>query len=166
MKKVDDALVMALAAGASVADAARHARLSERTARRRLQDPAFRSRVDAARRELVTQVVGRLSAVGVLAGDTLHGLVRSAKSESVKLGACRAVLEFMFKGQELQVVARQVEELQRRIEEMANGSCDGQGAAGPAAGESGGAEPGEGQPRDPVGAPEPPAGGGGQQPGG
>jgi hypothetical protein len=122
-RNCDEGLVVALAGGASVSAAAAHAGVSDRTARRRLADPAFRTRVDEARGELVRQAVGRLSAIGVLAGDTLEGLIKGAASEAVRLGAARAVLEYMFRGQEIDALARQLDELERRLEGMADGSA-------------------------------------------
>src|SRR4051794_31695937 len=69
-RNCDDALILALAAGASTTAAAEQARVSDRLVRRRLEEPPFRAKVDAARAELVSRAVGRLSAVGVLAGQT------------------------------------------------------------------------------------------------
>ncbi len=48
-KKSDEPLILALACGVSVETAARQCRVSERTVYRRLQDPAFRTQVQAAR---------------------------------------------------------------------------------------------------------------------
>jgi hypothetical protein len=116
----DGALVTALAAGAGTAAVARHAGVNERTVRRRLQDPAFKAKVDEARAELVRQAVGRLAAVGQLAADKLHALL-SARSETVQLQASRSILEFMFRGAEADTLARQLIELRERVEGLTNG---------------------------------------------
>jgi hypothetical protein len=115
--KNTDALVVALASGLGLAAAARQAGASERTARRRLAVPAFRARVDAARTGLVGEAVGRLALIGGAAALKLHELL-GAKSEAVRLGACRAVLEHMFRGVEMDALARQVEELAAKVEEL------------------------------------------------
>jgi hypothetical protein len=120
-KKADDALVFALSAGASAAGAARHAGVSERTVYRRLADPAFRARVDAARSEMVQQVVGRLAAVGTIASQTLQELLGS-ESEAIRLGAARAALDFMFRGHEQDVLARRI----AALEEQATQDREGQ----------------------------------------
>src|SRR5215213_2822305 len=60
-RDADQALVAALAAGATKQEAARLAGVGERTIYRRLEDPDFRRRVDQARGELVGRVVGRLA---------------------------------------------------------------------------------------------------------
>jgi predicted transcriptional regulator len=114
-KDVDEALVLALAAGSGVAAAARKAGVSERTVRRRLQEEAFAARVDGARARMVQRAVGRLAAAGGLAGKTLHELLRS-QSDTVRLGAAHAALEFMFRGHEQDTLVRQVEDIQRQLE--------------------------------------------------
>jgi hypothetical protein len=91
----DSALVAALAAGMTYADAARVAGVSERTARRRMEDEPFRSQVTAARGDLVQRAVGRASDSLVEAVETLQDLMRSASSESARLGAARALLDFV-----------------------------------------------------------------------
>jgi hypothetical protein len=135
----DEALITALAAGGNVAAAARHAHVSERTVRRRLQDPAFRARVDEARGELVRAAVGRLAAVGALAADKLHALIGNAKSETVQLGAARSVLEYMLRGCETEVLARQLAELRLQVEGILNGHPGHDSANGEARGVPGGA---------------------------
>jgi hypothetical protein len=148
-KNADDALVAALAAGASAAAAAAKAEVSERTVRRRLAEAAFRARVDEARAELVRQAVGKLADVGALAGETLAELVREG-SGTVKLGACRAVLEYLFRGHEMDTLARQVAELKWQVEGLTRGDrgaeervdqAPGGGGGPPEGGTSDGEEP-------------------------
>jgi hypothetical protein len=78
-----------------------------------LAEAEFRARVDEARAELVRQAVGRLAEVGALAGETLAELVKDAPP-AVRLGAARAILEHMFRGHEVDALARRVQELERR----------------------------------------------------
>ena len=89
----DPALVVALAAGATYAEAAAQAGVSERTARRRMDDPAFRAALDDARAEVVSRAVDRLSAVATDAVDTLAALLGPGVPPPTRLGAARAVLE-------------------------------------------------------------------------
>jgi hypothetical protein len=140
----DEALIAALAAGASPAAAAAQAKVSARTAFRRLADPVFRRRVDDARAELLERAVGRLTAVGALAGDRLFKLMQEADSQAVQLGAARAVLDFMFQGAQVHTLARAVEDLKRQVEELSRGRRDPPGGGEEAAG-PGGEPPG----RDP-----------------
>jgi hypothetical protein len=125
-RSYDEALVAALAAGGTVVSAAAHARISERTARRRLADPDFARKVDEARVALVRNAIGRLSAVGVLAVDKLHALL-GARAETVQLGASRAILEHMFKACEVEILAREVADLKRLVAEVRHGSGGSEG---------------------------------------
>jgi len=112
----DDALVAALAAGSTVPDAAKRANMSERTARRRLDDPAFRRRVSEARGELYSAAMGRLAAVATKAADTLEKLLTSTR-DAVALGAARSILEL---GQRL----RESVELEQRIAALERGAVE------------------------------------------
>jgi hypothetical protein len=114
-KKNTDALLLPLAAGASPAEAARQASCSERTVRRRLQEPGFRARVDAMRAELIGNAVGRLAVIGTLAADTLHRLLGSS-DEKIKLGAARAALGFMLQSRDYEVLAADVAKLKEQVE--------------------------------------------------
>jgi hypothetical protein len=110
-RKDDEAIIFAMAAGATVAGAAEHAKVSEKTVRRRLANPDFRRRVAEARSEMLVRAVGRLSIAGVQTVDDLIAL-RSASSESVRLGACRALLEFLFKGNDAVILEQRIQALE------------------------------------------------------
>jgi hypothetical protein len=116
-KGVEVALIAALAAGGSVPAAAAHAGCSLRTAYRRLEDPAFRQAVEAARADLVQQTVGRLSALGVLAAEGLQDLLKSPLP-GVKLGAVRTALEHLFRGAMHDNLQRLVAEMQNELERL------------------------------------------------
>ena len=103
----DAALLAALAGGASHQEAAALAGVSERTAYRRLEDPAFRQQLAGARSELIARATGRLAAACSAAAATLAGLLK-ADSETVRLGAARSILELAIK-------LRDAEELEARI---------------------------------------------------
>jgi hypothetical protein len=91
----DSALIAALAAGMTYADAAQAAGVSARTARRRMNEEPFRSQMAVARADLVERAVGRASDSVVDAVDTLRELMHSASSETARLGAARALLDFV-----------------------------------------------------------------------
>lgn len=88
----DSALVVALAGGATVRAAARRAHVAERTVYRRLDEVDFRRQVQSARAEMVAQAVGKLADAATQAVNTLSALL-DGDSESVRLGAARAILE-------------------------------------------------------------------------
>jgi hypothetical protein len=149
-RNVDEALVTALAGGASAAAAAAKAEVSARTVRRRLGDPAFRAQVDEARAELVRQAVGKLADVGALAGETLADLVREGTG-TVKLGAARSILEFMFRGHEVDTLARQVADLKRQVEGLTRGDRGAEERVDQAPGSGGGPPGGPGGAEGPAG---------------
>jgi hypothetical protein len=106
-RNADSMLVAQLAAGAEIAGAARAAGVSEATVYRRLREPDFKEKVAGARAELVSRTVGQLADAGSAAAQKLTDLL-NAKSEYVRLGAARAILEL---GSKL----RETEELEQRI---------------------------------------------------
>lgn len=106
-KNADDALAVALASGQTLRDAAASVRVSERTATRRWADPDFRQRVAALRSEMIGRAMGSMADAMSDAAAGLRGLL-AAESESVRLGACRAILE-------LGVRLREAVELETRI---------------------------------------------------
>jgi len=91
-RKGDSTLLLALAGGQTVRDAARSAGIGERTATRRAADPAFCRRVAELRSEMVARAAGQLADGMAQAVATLRGLLR-AESESVRLAAARSILE-------------------------------------------------------------------------
>lgn len=91
-RKGEAAFLLALAGGQTVREAAKTAGIGERTATRRLADPQFRRQVVAARAEMTQRALGRLAEASTEAVDALRGLLTSP-SDTVKLGAARAILE-------------------------------------------------------------------------
>jgi hypothetical protein len=63
------------------------------------------------RQQLLERAVGRLAAMGVKAADTLHELMASTR-EQVRLGACRATLEYLFRGSELVEIEARLQALE------------------------------------------------------
>lgn len=88
----DDVLALAIAAGLTVTEAAKRAKVGERTLYRRLQEPEFKQQVSEIRAAMVAQVSGQLVDAGTEAVRTLRSLL-TAESESVRLAASKAVLE-------------------------------------------------------------------------
>jgi hypothetical protein len=109
----DDALILALAAGAKAPDAADAAGVSERTVYRRLESSDFRQRVQAVRDGLFAEACGCLAAASADAVRTLRRLLK-AKSEATRLGASRAILENVVRLREAVDVQSRLAELERR----------------------------------------------------
>lgn len=116
-RKGEALLLAALAAGRDVREAAHHAGVSERTCYRRLTDPAFRRKVDETRQQMLDRAVGTLSYASVAAVQTMATLLK-ANSETVRLGAARAILEMGCKLREIEELAKRIE----RLEELQGNS--------------------------------------------
>lgn len=111
----DDELILFLAAGASVREAAERAGIGERTVYRRLADADFRRSVSEARGRLFDVALGKLAGIATKAADTLGRLMESDKP-SVALGAAKAALEL---GPRLRE-ATELEERLNRLETVAH----------------------------------------------
>jgi hypothetical protein len=107
-----DALALALAAGDSIADAAAKAGMSERTARRRLADPSLRQHIEKLRAAMIERALGRMADSMTEAADVLRALLQ-AKTESVRLGAARSLLDLGTKVRDAVDMEARVAELER-----------------------------------------------------
>jgi hypothetical protein len=115
-KKSEAALLAALANGATIADSAAKSGYSERTVYRKLKDAAFRQQLTGARAALVDQAVGVLSKASAFAAATLFSLMTGKeRTDSIKLHAARAVLEYVAKLRENVALEERLAELERRL---------------------------------------------------
>ncbi len=89
----DDRLVMLLASGTSVRAAASQCEVGETTVWRRLRDPEFVSQLNAARSQLWSDALARLTCTATKAADRLAHLIDHAETDAVKLAAAKAVVE-------------------------------------------------------------------------
>jgi hypothetical protein len=120
-RKNADALALALAAGDSVPEAAVKAGMGERTAYRRLADPAFRQRIQALRGEMIGQALGRMANGMTEAADVLRALLK-ADAETVRLGAARSLLDLGVKLRESVELQDKVKQLESILEQV-SASC-------------------------------------------
>jgi hypothetical protein len=107
-KNADEQLLMALACGATIENAARSAGVSQTTVYRRMNDPDFAARLRQMRSDMVQRTAGALTAAATEAVRTLLELQKQPTPAAVRLGAARAVLE-------IGVKLREVAELEDRI---------------------------------------------------
>ena len=107
----DEAILVALACGANVENAAQSAGVSASTVKRRLLEPEFLRRLQAMRADMVQRATAMLTAAALEAVKTLLTLQTDVTPPSVRLGAARAVLE-------LGVRLRETAELHERIAAM------------------------------------------------
>ena len=96
-KKAEDALLLVLACGATVENAARQCGLCERTVYRRLESPDFIQRLKQLRADMVQRTAGSLTAASSESVRTLLELQKPSVPPAVRLGAARSVLEIGIK---------------------------------------------------------------------
>jgi hypothetical protein len=114
-KAANEALLAALACGATVEGAARQAGVSRRTAQRRKADPDFSRQLSEARAEMVRRASGGLAAAALESVKTLLSLQASANPPAVRLGAARAVLEIGMKLRETVDLEERLAAVERRL---------------------------------------------------
>jgi hypothetical protein len=108
----DGRLLAALLQGEPVASAAKQAGLSERTAYRRLQEPAFQRALAQGRTRALACAVMRLVDGSARAAGTLCELASTARQDGVRLMAARSVLDYALKGAELLDLVARIEALE------------------------------------------------------
>jgi hypothetical protein len=114
-KKADDALLLALACGATVETAARQCRLCARTVYRRLADPDFQRRLRSLRADMVQRTAGALTAAASEAVRTLLELQKPAWPAAVRLGAARTVLDSGIKLREVADLEERLAALEQQV---------------------------------------------------
>jgi hypothetical protein len=110
-------LIVALAAGRHVRDAAQLAGCSVSTAKRRLADPAFRAALDEAKADFRDALVARISQAALGAADTLRELTGPEYNPRVRLGAADSLLKHARETTADDLLTRQVAELKGLLHE-------------------------------------------------
>ncbi len=114
-------LMAELAAGASLKDAAKAARVSERTARRRIADPAFQQQLSQMRSQAISKAAGRLGAACLEAVDTLRALL-TCDNYNVKVRAALGILVQAVNVRSHVEIAERLAAAESRLEEMTHGT--------------------------------------------
>ena len=114
-KHADQRLLLALACGATVENAARQAGVSESTAYRRLADPEFRQGLQKLRADMTERSAAMLTAAGMEAVKTLLALQQNSTPPAVRLGAARAVLEMGIKLREIADIEQRLAALEEQM---------------------------------------------------
>jgi hypothetical protein len=116
---VEQALLSALAFGATVEHAARKVGITERTVYRRLAEPAFQARLDKIRRETQVRASGMLTGASLGAVKTLVDLQQDVSvPAAVRRGAARDVLEMNVKYRDAAEIEQRVAALEERLAEL------------------------------------------------
>src|SRR3954447_25784738 len=108
------ALILALAEGCTVDEAAQRARVSPSTVHRRRREPAFRTAVNEARRELWVTAVGRVAAATTEGAGTLRAPLHSPMDQ-VRVAAAHSILEHAAKGIDTVELEERLKVVEERI---------------------------------------------------
>ena len=115
----ENAVLLALATGSTMTDAARAGGVSERTVRRWMTNPDFAARVAALRADLLARTVGALVDASLDAVRTLRECL-NARSEATRVRAATALLNAL-------VVVRESVDLEQRIAALEAADRDREG---------------------------------------
>lgn len=107
--------ITALLSERTARDAAKAAKISERTLYIWLGDSVFRAALRDAERGLLDDVTRRLSAGQRLALDTIEKLIQSARHESTRLTACVSWLNMFIKYRDMQDIDERLTALEAAI---------------------------------------------------
>jgi hypothetical protein len=114
----DDALVLALAGGASAAEAAASSGYSLRTVKRRMAMPAFRARVDAGRSLLFERAAARLAGAMEAAVAVLTEVAADPDAApTARVSAASRVLDAAMRARELVEIEQRLARLEARAAE-------------------------------------------------
>jgi hypothetical protein len=119
-QNADDALILALACGATVESAAQKAGISPRTAHRRLTNPQFRGQLNQIRADMVQRAAALLTSAAMEAIRTLVSLQEKSTPPAVRLGAARAILELGTKLREASEWEARLSALEQRFPGVTN----------------------------------------------
>lgn len=104
-------LALAMARGLTLADAARSLSINERTARRWAEAPGFDGQVDALRRRLIDDTIGKLAGLAGKAAAKFEQLMETG-SPTVQLGSAKAIMANLIEIQAHADMARRLAELE------------------------------------------------------
>jgi hypothetical protein len=118
-KKSATKLLLVLACGATVEQAAKQVGMSERTIYRRLSEPEFQRELAKVRADMVQRTAGTLTAASSEAVKTLVSLLKIEGSPPVRLGAARAILEVGMKLREVADLEQRLLDLEQQLATLA-----------------------------------------------
>ena len=116
MKNREKALA-ALLSSDTQAEAAQKSGIGERTLRSYLADPDFNAEYRRRKRQLVTEATKQIQASYQAAINALRGIVEGEKSsESGRISAARALLEYGLKFTDTNEIMIRMEEIEKQLE--------------------------------------------------
>jgi hypothetical protein len=107
--------IAALLQSRTLAEAADMAEVGERTVSRWLGEPDFEAALRDAEGQAIAEAVSMLAGLQSEAVKTLQKMMQNARSESVRLSAARACLDFNLKVRELHTLEERIQHLEDRL---------------------------------------------------
>jgi hypothetical protein len=120
VKKSDETLLVALACGLSIEQAAKQTGISARTIHRRLEDVAFQARLDVLRHDMLCRSSAMLTAAGIESVRTLVDLLKPSQPAMTRLSAAKSILDLGVKLRSLVEVEFRMQELENRMKDLPN----------------------------------------------
>jgi hypothetical protein len=114
-RATNEALLTALACGATVESAARTVGVSVRTIHRRLKDPGFQEQLRKLRSDMLERAGAMLTAMAMESVKTLVALQAASMPPAVRLGAARAALDLGVKFRESQELEQRIAALEAQL---------------------------------------------------
>ena len=116
LRKGEPAVSAALAGGASYVSAALAGGISVNTIRRRMAEPDYAAGVLALRAEMLACAVGRLASTAEAAALTLQELLAEDSPPQARLGAARAIFEYLGRFGDVAVLEQRIAVLEAERE--------------------------------------------------
>jgi hypothetical protein len=114
-RNVDSLLIMALACGATLENAAANVGVSKATAYRRSQEPEFQQELSKTKAEMVARTASMLTAAAGEAVKTLLALQKDSTPPASRLGAAKAILELGVRFRELGELGERIAAIETRL---------------------------------------------------
>jgi hypothetical protein len=115
----DERILMALACGSTIEQAAAKGEVTVKTVQRRMQEPEFRKRLHLLRSEMVSRSASMLTAAAMEAVKTLLSLQNENVQAAIRFGAAKAVLELGAKLRENVELEERIRQLEEKLGETA-----------------------------------------------
>ena len=116
-KRKQEALLIALLQADTIAEAAQITGVSEATCYNYLKDEGFKSKYREAKKAALNLAIKNLQYNSNAAADTFFDVMQNSNSDTARVMAAKALLEYSFKGLEVEDIQESIEAIERRLQE-------------------------------------------------
>ncbi len=89
--------------------------IATRTLHGWLREPAFQKEFRQAKSEILFNTVKNLTLVSAATTDNLHDILINSRSDAARVAAARLILEYCFKGHEIESITQEFEEIREEM---------------------------------------------------